>query len=64
MAMENDGEPNIFVSMTEKGLDTSQLYKGVDIVSGRWFSVEFLRMLVLLVQVPLLINPKFCTEIV
>lgn len=31
MVMEND-EPNIFVSMTEKGLDTSQVYKGVDIV--------------------------------
>lgn len=31
MVMEND-EPNIFVSMTEKGLDASQVYKGVNIV--------------------------------
>lgn len=45
MAMENDGEPNIFVSMTEKGLDTSQVYEGVNIVPVALFCLSIISWL-------------------
>ncbi len=45
MAMKNDGEPNIFMSITEKGLDTSQFYKGVDIVPMALFCLSIISWL-------------------